>query len=179
MDMIQNVDGQIWVNGAPLPIGSDSLFKPTPEFWDAWHADKYAVKRAGLSIRPDGNDGWQGIYNPSAPPPVMSERELHQQWIASARQLVADGTASAFFSKLPYNFDLDALDECHLPECGSRCAIVVSAIHARNDTFQLRLMCGGCERKGSQLKWSLLGRDLVVAAIAACLRADAEGVADV
>ena len=50
-----------------------------------------------------------------------------------------------------------------------------SATATRNGSFQLFLLCGGCERKGVQLKWSVLGRDRVVPAIAARLRADAEG----
>ena len=175
MERIQIVDGVLFVNGAPLPISYDDyLFRPTPEFWNAWRTDKYAVKRAGLYVRPDGDSGWIGIYNPSAPPPEISEHELHQQWIASARQHVADGTAPLFFPSIPSTFDTSLFSEKQFPKCGSRCSAVVSAVATSNGSFQLRLMCGGCERKGVPLKWSVLGCDLVVAAIASCLRVEAE-----
>ncbi|MEH0007938.1 MAG: hypothetical protein V6Z82_04370 [Flavobacteriales bacterium] len=176
MELVQNVDGVLFVNGTPLPISDDDYcFRPTPEFWDAWNTDKYAVKRAGLSVRKSPDGEWIGVYNPSAPHPELPEHELHQQWIASARQLVSDGMASPFFPPIPYGFDTSLFSDKHFPKCGSRCALVVSeTVATSNGNFQLYLTCGGCGRKGVQLKGSVLGRELVVAAIAACLRADAE-----
>ena len=153
-------------SGNQLALDAQNSFTPNQEFWQLWNEDKLTVKQAGIAVTRERGE-WRGYVRSTGNGFSYSQSELHQLWVAKARELAEGEPVPPVMlpvKTLPKNI------RSRFP-CFQHSEHEVIAKVCRNDTFQLRLWCESCKRQTpAAIKWEHFSSDVIIRAIARALQ---------
>ena len=141
-------------------------FRTNQIFWDYRDEHQWDMYAKGITLtKKDGK--YYGVFNREN----YYEKTTRED-IASEAQKLANSEKNILFREYDVYRDRH-LDIRKIPECYNECDYkrpVYIALICSNNTFQIKLQCKNCKRKGETIGWLELDKDIVIDTMALSIR---------